>query len=163
MHIKFEEKQRFTQWWLWILLLAVTLIPVYGIYKQIFLNVQFGDNPMPNTGLVILLVCMLAFVLFFWKIELRTSIDKETIRIWFFPITKKEIKWKEVAQATIVNYGFVGGYGIRLGTKYGTVYNTSGKTGLALQLKNGKKLCVGTQKEEELNKILKELSKQQKL
>ena len=158
--MKFEEKQRFTQWWLWILLLGITIIPVYGIYKQIFLGEQFGDNPLSNVGLIIFLLSMLAFVVFFWKMELRTNVDNETIRIKFFPFTSKLIKWEEIAQAEVVNYGFVGGWGIRLGTKYGTVYNTRGQIGLALQLKDGKKLCIGTQKKEELSKIVEEASRQ---
>lgn len=161
MHIYFEEKQRFRQWWLWLLLLGVSLIPLYGIYQQIFLHEQFGDNPMPDIGLIVLSLFMLSFVIFFWTLELRTHIDKETIKIQFFPITKKEIKWKDIAQAQVVNYGFVGGWGIKLSTKYGVVYNTSGKMGLALQLKNGKKICVGTQKAEELKRILKQAGKQQ--
>jgi hypothetical protein len=163
MEIKFEEKQRFTQWWLWTLLLGITLIPAYGIYKQIILGEQFGDNPLPNFGLIIFLLSMVVFVGFFWKMELRTNIDSEGIRIKFFPFTNKEIKWEEIAQAKIVNYGFVGGWGVRLGTKYGTVYNTSGKIGLALVLRNGKRICIGTQREEKLNILIEEASRQQKL
>ena len=146
-----------------ILLLGITLIPVYGIYKQILLGEQFGNNPLANFGLIIFLLLMLALIGLFWKMELRTNIDNETIGIKFFPFTRKEIEWKDIAQAKVVNYGFVGGWGIRLGTKYGTVYNISGKMGLALHLKNGKKLCIGTQKEDKLNQIIKEASRQQKL
>ena len=57
----------------------------------------------------------------------------------------------------IVDYGFVGGWGIRMGTKYGTVYNTRGKTGLALTLLNGTRYCIGTQKEGELADFLKDI------
>jgi len=163
MELKFEEKQKFTQWWFWTLLLGITLIPVYGIYKQLILGEQFGDNPSPNFGLILFLILMLALVIFFWKIELRTNIDKEAIRIKFFPFTNKELKWEEIAQAKVVDYGFVYGWGVRFGTKHGIVYNTSGKIGLALELKNGKKMCVGTQRERELNKLIKEASRQQKL
>jgi len=163
MELKFEEKQKFTQWWLWILLLGITLIPVYGIYQQIILGEPFGDKPLPDFGLIAFLLFMLAFVGFFWKMELRTNIDKEVISVKFFPFTNKEIKWEEISHAKVVNYGFVGGWGVRVGTKYGTVYNTNGKIGLALELKNGKKLCIGTQREEELNKIIIEASQQQKL
>ena len=118
---------------------------------------------MPDFGLIAFLLFMLAFVFFFWKMELRTNIDEEGISVKFWPFTNKEIKWEEIAHAKIVNYGFVGGWGVRVGTKYGTVYNTNGKIGLALELKNGKKLCIGTQREEALNKIIKEANRQQKL
>lgn len=52
----------------------------------------------------------------------------------------------------VINYGFVGGWGIRLWTKYGTVYNVSGNKGLFIKLKNGKTMVIGTQKSQELEK-----------
>ncbi len=47
-----------------------------------------------------------------------------------------------------------GWLGIWLFTKYGTVYNTRGNKGLALELKNGKKFLIGTQKMEELSEVV---------
>jgi len=102
---------------------------------------------------------MIVFIGFFWKMELRTNIDNERIKIIFFPFTNKEIKWEQIEQVKVINYGFVGGWGVRFGTKYGTIYNTSGRFGLALKLKNGKKLCIGTQNEKELNKLIQEASR----
>lgn len=163
MKIDFEEKQRFTQWWLWILLIGIVLIPVYGIYKQIIMGQQLGNNPLPNYGLFLLLIFMLAIAGFFWKMQLTTKIDNEAIRMNFWPLAKKEIKWAEIDEAKVTNYGFVGGWGVRIGTDYGTVYNTSGKIGLAIRLKNGRKLCIGTQKEAELKEVIAEAGRQQKL
>jgi hypothetical protein len=158
-NIQFEEKQRFTSWWLWTLLIGITLIPVYGIFQQIIMGTPFGDNPMPDYGLLLFLLFMLLFMGFFRILQLTTTITDESIQIVFFPFVRKEFKWEEIENLQLVNYGFVGGWGIRSGTKYGTVYNTSGKTGLAIQLKNGEKLCVGTQKEAELEVILKNMSR----
>jgi len=92
--------------------------------------------------------------LLFWRIRLKTEIDQHEIRMRFFPFTKKSIPWEEIKSAETVNYGFVGGWGIRLGTKYGTVYNTSGNKGVAIELKNGRKFCIGTQKVTELDRII---------
>ena len=61
--------------------------------------------------------------------------------------------------AEIVNYEFVGGWGIRLWTKYGTVYNTKGDKGLAIELQNGKKFLIGTQKATELSKIIEKVDR----
>ncbi|MBX2871761.1 MAG: hypothetical protein KTR30_06670 [Saprospiraceae bacterium] len=153
----FKEVQRFTQWWLWALLIGITLIPIYGVLRQIVFGQTFGDNPMSDTGLLIFLLGMLAFDYGFWMLRLVTEIDSRTISINFFPLAKREIHWSEVKTYQIVDYGFVGGWGIRMGTKYGTVYNTKGKTGLALELRNGRRYCVGTQKEEELATFLQEM------
>ena len=84
----------------------------------------------------------------------KTEINQNKIQMNFFPFVKKQVIWKEVKSAEIVNYGFVGGWGIRFGTKFGTVYNTRGNKGLAIELINGEKFLIGTQKETELNKIV---------
>lgn len=157
MTTTFKETQRFTQWWLWTLLIGITLIPIVGVLKQVILGQTFGNQPMSDTGLIIFLLLMLAFDYGFWMLRLVTEIDAQSIRVNFFPLARREIQWSEVITYQIVDYGFVGGWGIRMGTRYGTVYNTQGKTGLALTLVGGAKYCIGTQKEEELADFLQAL------
>ena len=163
MKISFQEKQRFTQWWIWILIGGISLIPIVGIYQQIIKGEPFGSKPMPDLGLIIFLLLMIALVVFFRTMYLKTEIDEDAIRIKFFPFVTKDYHWKDIATAEVVNYGFVGGWGIRLGTKYGTVYNVKGNQGLAIRLKNGKKNCIGTQKKDELEAVIAEARRQQKL
>lgn len=159
MTLYFKEKQQFTQWWLWALLIAIALIPAYGVYQQIIVGEPFGNVPLPDSALILFLLFTLLMIGLFWITELRTVIDDEAIRIKYVPLTSKEFKWEDIARAELVDYGFVGGYGIRMGTKYGTVYNTRGKMGLAVELKNGKKYCIGTQRAEELSSFLKATGK----
>ncbi|MGK7390468.1 MAG: hypothetical protein ACNS60_08955 [Candidatus Cyclobacteriaceae bacterium M2_1C_046] len=73
----------------------------------------------------------------------------------FIPFVYKSIKWKDIEQAEVINYGFIGGWGIRFGSKYGVLYNIKGNKGLHIKLKNGDQLVVGTQKEDELKDALK--------
>ena len=161
-NLYFKEEQRFTQWWLWLILIAIALIPVYGVIKVVIGGEPFGNNPSSNFGLIFLLIFMAAFLGLFYMMKLSTEIDDESIKMNFYPFTKKEIKWTEIESAEVVNYGFVGGWGIRLGTKYGTVYNTSGKIGLAIILKNKEKFCIGTIKESELKALISEAKQQKK-
>ena len=157
MKLLFTETQKFTQWWLWLLLLGIGCIPVYGIYQQFVLEVPFGSNPMSDNGLIGFSFLIYLVIVFFYFVKLKTEITLEEIKINFFPLVSKKVSWKEVASAKIVNYGFVGGWGVRLWTSYGTVYNTKGKIGLAIELKSGKKFLIGTQKETELKSVLKEI------
>jgi len=159
MKIEFKEEQKFTQWWLWLILIGIGLLPIYGIYKQLILGEQFGDNPMSDLGLIIFTVFVFGLIAMFWYMRMRTEIDQNEIRMSFFPFVKKRVKWKEIKNAEVVNYGFVGGWGIRLWTKYGTVYNIKGNKGLAIELLNGKKFLIGTQKETELSEIIKKASR----
>ncbi|WP_313115267.1 phosphoethanolamine transferase domain-containing protein [Aequorivita sediminis] len=157
MKIVFIEEQRFTQWWLWLILIGIGILPILGIYKQLIIEKKFGDNLMSALGLIIFSLFIFGLIALFWFIRLKTYIDQSEIRMSFFPFVKKQINWKDVKSAQLVNYGFVGGWGIRLGTKYGTVYNTKGNRGLAIELRNGKKLLIGTQKETELKEILEKI------
>lgn len=154
MKIEFKEEQKFTQWWLWLILFGIGVLPIIGIYKQLILGEKFGDKPMSGFGLIIFCVFIFGLIAIFWFMRLKTEIDQNEIRMNFFPFVKKRVNWKDIKKVEIVNYGFVGGWGIRLGTKYGTVYNTKGNKGLAIELLNGKKFLIGTQKETELNKIV---------
>jgi hypothetical protein len=157
--VNYKEEQRFSQWWLWILSIGIGVILVYGIYKQIILGQPIGDKPISNISLILFSIFMFIVLSFLWLLKLTTVIDSDSITINFFPILNKKIYWSDIKSFQVVDYGFVGGWGIRLWTKYGTVYNTKGKKGLALELKNGKKYCIGTQKENALKEFLKEIGK----
>lgn len=155
--IRFEEKQVMRQWWLWSLLISIALLPAYGIYYQIYLGKKFGDNPLPDFGLVLFLLFTLVVLYLFWNLQLLTTITDEHITVKYVPFSHVQVDWQDVAEAEVIDYGFVGGWGVRLGTKYGTVYNVSGSIGLALKLKSGRKLCVGTQKGEEMSQVIRKI------
>lgn len=152
--VEFVETQRFTQWWFWLFLLALGLLPIYLIYKQLILGVPVGTKPMPDIAVIFLTLFIYAITFLFAAFKLSTEITEKEIKIRFFPFVKKSFTWEDITSAKIVNYGFVGGWGIRLGSKYGTVYNMKGNMGMAFETKNGKKFCLGTQKETELKRIL---------
>lgn len=156
----FKEKQRFTQWWLWLILIPIVILPVVGIVQQLILGEEFGDNPMSDLGLILFAVFVFALLGLFLMMRLKTEIDQTEIRMSFIPFVKKRIKWSEIKKAEVLNYGFVGGWGIRLSFKYGTVYNIRGNKGLAIELRNGKRFVIGTQREEELKKIVEEAIEQ---
>jgi len=150
MGTEFKEEQKFNQWWIRIVSLAVGIVPIIGIYKQLILGEKFGNKPISNIELIVVATFTFALIILFYSIKLKTKIDAYGIEIIFFPFINKKIKWNEIKDAKVIDYGFVGGWGIRLWTKYGTIYNIKGKKGLAIELRNGKKILVGTQKEAEL-------------
>jgi len=123
----FKEEQKFRQLWLWGIILGLPIL-----LSIFLLSESFGDTPLPTNVLIIGLLLPWASVLLFWILNLRTKIDRDAVVIQFFPFWRKRIGWDEVDSAEVLNYGFVGGYGIRMWTKYGTVYNVSGQMGLAL-------------------------------
>ena len=153
----FQENQRFNQWWVWLIIIGMTFIPLIGIYYQSTTGNSFGNKPMSNEGLAIVFIPLLGLLIFMRMLQLKTKITSKSIHFHLFHLVRKKIDWEEVANAEVVDYGFVGGWGIRLFTSYGTVYNIRGRFGLALELKSGKRLLIGTQKPEALKAFISQL------
>lgn len=161
--VLFSEEQRFTQWWLWLIvivsLLAVLTPFVYGIYSQEVLDKPFGDNPMSTEGLIVTGLFSSLFTAFIFFVmmrsKLKTKITNEGIWVVFPPLVNK---WKKFVPDEIERYEIriyraareFGGYGFRTSRKYGKAYTISGNTGLQLYFKNSKKLLIGTQKKQAL-------------
>jgi len=150
--ILFKEEQSMRQWWLWLLLFGILAFFIYGDIQQIVFKVPFGNKPAPDMVLIITTIGMLGLCYFFYQLKLITTITEEYIHIKYSFLVDKKVKWKDIKQATIIQYGFVG-YGLRLSFKHGTVYNASGNKGLQIQSKYGK-FVVGTQKPEELKLLI---------
>ena len=85
----FKETQKFTQWWLWLILIGTSLIPLYGIYIQVLLEKSFGDSPMSNSGLIIFALASFLILFLFYSIQLDTRINKDEILVKFKPFIKK--------------------------------------------------------------------------
>ncbi len=109
---------------------------------------------MSDLGLVMVSILIFFLMGLFFIMKLKTTINTNGIQISFFPFTKKKVLWSEIKNIKVMNYGIVGGWGIRLWTKYGIVYNMRGNKGLAIELKDGKKFLIGTQKEAELKTVV---------
>lgn len=163
----FEEKQKLTQPWLWILLILCGIL-VYGIfgvglYKQFVLDQSLGHHPMNKIVFLgfcifVLTVITSIFALFIFG-NLKTIINENEICLKFFPfhLSYKKFLWSAVERCEIITYKPVseyGGWGIRYGI-HGIAYNVKGKTGLQLYFKNGKRILIGTQKSMELSNFLK--------
>lgn len=157
MNVDFREEQRFTQWWLWLILIGIGVLPVFGIYKQLILREPFGERPMSDFGLVVFSLLIFALIGLFVLMKLKTEINRDEIRMTFVPFVKKRVKWNEIREAKVLDYGFVGGWGIRYSTRYGRIYNIQGRKGLAIELKNGKKFLIGTQKDKELEEMIQKV------
>ena len=76
---------------------------------------------MSNTGLFVFAGMTLLLLSLFWIMRLTTEIDGKGIRARFVPFANREVSWSEIKSIEVIEYGFVGGWGMRMGTKYGTV------------------------------------------
>ena len=152
LNVSFNEEQKMDQWWLRVLMLGSAAVMAWAVYAT------WGENELyENIGMAVgfwasMILGFLVFAMvWFWK--LTTRIDNYGINVKC-PFVNKKVTWDEIESLELLDYGFIGGWGIRISTKYGTAYNTSGSKGMAVTLKNKKKFLVGTQREEELKRIV---------
>ncbi len=161
--ILFTERQRFKQWLLWLILLGINGIFLFGVFKQIIGGQQFGNKPMSNAGLLIATGLTIILTILFVNIRLDTTIKKDGIYVRFFPfhIKFKHYTWDRLTKSFVRQYSPLteyGGWGLRIGLfGKGKAYNVSGDKGLQLEYIDNKKLLIGTNKPDELRKTLNQV------
>jgi uncharacterized membrane protein (DUF485 family) len=160
---EFREVQKFGQTWLWVLMVAMVAVYVgmhaFILVKTPHLAFQPGFIFSTLFGAVItggvialLLTCRLTVV-----------ISARGLAYEFFPFHWKPhfIDWADVRACHVRKYRPVveyGGWGIRYGWGgRGKAYNVRGNMGLQLELRDGSRILFGTQRPDDMERILREL------
>ncbi|MFD2566053.1 hypothetical protein [Pseudotenacibaculum haliotis] len=153
----FKEEQRFTQAWLIVLMVMSVLVPIGLIIKEY----TSENSTMRTVEFVSILATIIGLTLPIFFFKLRTRIDEKGIHYRFFPFHRKfkTILWDEIATAHVRKYDAIteyGGWGFKGGfrRKKGRAINVSGDIGIQLELKNSKKILIGTQKETDAKKVI---------
>jgi len=162
----FHEKQRFTQWWLWLIIIISFGLVLYKPIKLYLTAPNFSVNDL-GEGLWIAIIVMVLVHFFLALCRLNTEIDEQGIRYQFFPFHRvpKRISWNDLESIYVRTYRPIseyGGWGYRIGLS-GRAYNVKGNQGIQLTLKTGKKLLIGTQKPEEAQQIINTYFKDERI
>jgi len=159
----FSEKQKFTQWWLWLVLIGLDMLFISEIIRYFQGELQAGNNPFSNLSVFTSLVIMLLVTLIFLCFKLDTQITRKGIQVRFFPFhfQYRFFTWEDISGAYVRKYNPLleyGGWGLR-GVGKNRAFNVSGNKGLQLEFSDGRKLLIGTRKQDELTAALKKLIK----
>lgn len=154
-YIYFKETQKLNLRWKWIFFIALYIIMFWALYYQ--MNEKFDFSAVISITFSLCMIFLLNIVVITMKLE--TEIDESRIiyRYKPFHLKPKIIYWNEVSDFYIriyKPYKEYGGYGLQRKMKYGRAFTVSGKTGLQLLFKDGKKILIGTQKPKEIEMIV---------
>lgn len=158
--VLFSERQKFTQWWLWAILVGINGMFVSGAYMQVIKGEQFGNKPMSNEGLLVAAGVSILLTILFFIFRLETLVKDNGIYVRFFPlhISFKYYPWDNISKSFVRQYrpmSEYGGWGFRYGFfGNGRAFNVSGDTGLQLEFLDHSKLLIGTNKPDELTETL---------
>jgi hypothetical protein len=165
MTTTFIEIQRFTQRWLWFLLILTMLVLVgifgYGAVKQLVLGEPWGDRPLSDIALVLVSSTVILFsggmIYLFYTLRLITEVRPEGLYIRFYPLHSKTIPYQRITSCQTRSYkplSEYGGWGIKYGPS-GWAYNVMGNRGVQVVLASGKRILIGSQRAEELERAIK--------
>lgn len=149
--IKFEEHQQFRKLWHWLLILGIPLLTL-GV-----LTVMLSGGGKAGEMIVALSIASFGtfcLVLLMWFIRLTVRVVDDELDITFRPFAHRRVPLAEIETCNALTYRPLldaGGWGMHYSfTGYGWAYNVYGRRGVALRLKNGKRLLVGSQRADEL-------------
>lgn len=154
----FREEQRFGQWWFWTIVL-IAIAPAWYIWWR-YLLAQPEDTPAVVVWLVWLGVGVVLPVLFA-SMRLITVVRHDGVYLRFVPFHWRWVKIEpeRIKGVRARRYNALleyGGWGIRYGAR-GKAYNVSGNWGVELDFGEGRTLLIGSQKAEELEKVIRQI------
>jgi hypothetical protein len=157
MALYFEERQTFTQWWLWLIVGATTIginvLFIQAVVQQLILGVPWGDQPLNDETLLILSVVILSvstgLSLLFFITVMEVRIDKRAIEYRYAPLIRN---WRRIERESIREFkqrrSYLLGHGVKRKLDGTRVLSVKGTTGIELTLDGGSRIFFGTQQPE---------------
>jgi hypothetical protein len=161
--IYFSERQKFNQWWIWLILLIVNSVSLFTISKQMISPRTFGETSMSKAQFILVEVTVVLVSILILCIRLDTQIGTDGISVKFFPfhLSFRHYAWKDISRSFVREYnpiGDFGGWGLRISIfGKGKAFTVSGNKGLQLQFSDDKNLLIGTSKPNELMETLTQI------
>jgi hypothetical protein len=154
----YREEQSFRQWWVWLLVVAAAA-PAWWIFvQQIILGCPLGESPPADWSASVVWVAVgLGLPLLFWSIKLTTEVTADQLVIRYRPLTRRIISLADIQEATVRTYRPVaeyGGWGLKGWSRRNIAYNVSGRQGVQLVLRDGRRIMLGSQSPEELARAI---------
>ena len=156
----FFERQYQRQPWLIAIILGVGALGWGSLIQQVVRDKPVGDNPMSDWGVVVLwLLTGVGLPVFFFWMHMDTSVEPGRILIRMRPISSREILADQIVRFSARTYRPVrefGGWGLR-GFGSNRAYNISGDQGVQLQLVDGNRVLIGSQRSRKLEAAIAEM------
>lgn len=150
----FEESQSFSQWWLYLILGIVFITILIQLFREPIILSEKETNMM----LLFVVAPVILVSIFIFSLSLNTRIDSSGISVHWkpFKFLNRHYTWKEMTQCYVRIYSPIreyGGWGLR-GLGRNQAWNVSGKTGIQIIGKSGKKFLIGTRESDQAKQVI---------
>lgn len=161
----FTEKQRLKHWWVWLLVAAGAVFAWWTFVQGVLLGQPVGDNPPPTAVYWLILIFVgIGLPGLIYAVRMTTTVNRDKLTIRYWPIVTRIIPVAQLSSCEAREYRPIreyGGWGIRWAGKRGMAYSMYGKQGVQLELQNGSRLLIGSQRAAELEKALRRAQSEQ--
>ena len=134
--------------------LALATFAWWGFVQQIILGQPFGSNPGPDWMIWLVLVFVgIGFPALFLTMRLIVTVHGDQITIRYKPFTTRRIGFEEIESCEARTYKPIkeyAGWGIKGWSVERMSYSVSGKDGVELTLRDGKRVMIGSRKAQQL-------------
>lgn len=155
----FHEVQALRQWHARLVLAMPPAAMLFIAVRQLVFHRPWGSPPMSDGGVIFLTVLLVAVYLRLITVRLVTDIRSGELFVGLQGLwRKRRLPLADIRSAIEVQYdpaAEYGGYGIRSSAK-GLAYIASGNRGVQLELNDGRKLLIGSQRPGELAQSIME-------
>lgn len=152
----FHEVQKLRQWHIRIVLALPPAALLFITVRQVVFHHAWGAHPISNGGLIFLTILLVGVYLRLITVRLVTDVGWGEIAVGLRGLwRRRRIPLSAIRSAKPVEYNPVdyGGYGIRSGPM-GLAYIADGNRGVQVELSDGRKLLIGSQRAEELARAI---------
>jgi hypothetical protein len=151
----FVENQRFTQWWVWVILMIPTVLAI-GVL--VYFAVRLSPWSYRLRSMLPAMALSLATPTLFFVLRMNVVLTGQRLTVRFFPI-RRRIDVAEITSFRAITYTLrdFGGWGIKWARDRTLVLNVSGNRAIRINRRSGKSLILGTQRPEEFAAALMEL------
>lgn len=157
--ITFSERQRFSNWILWLILLSISVAAWFWFIGSVVLQTSSelaaGENLTPAWFIVLVWVILgVAVPVFVYMLRFDLKIENAEIKLQYFPfhMKPKVLQIKQIQNYKIVRFdalGDYGGWGVR--KKKNTIgYITASGRGVIVLLEDNMQLTLGTDQPKDL-------------
>jgi hypothetical protein len=151
--ILFHEKQAFNLAYARIALALPPLVLLVVTCRQVIWHHPWGNPPTSNGNLIFLTVLLILVYLRLTTVRLVTELRRDRLSVAMKGFLRRtRVPVANIRSAEAVEYDPVGeyrGYGVRPGPR-GQAYIASGNQAVQLELRDGRKLLIGSQRAREL-------------
>lgn len=149
----FHEVQALRQWHLRLVLAMPPAAILFIAVRQLGFHHPWGSPPMSNGGVVFLTVLLVAVYIRLITVRLVTDVRSGELSVGLQGLwRRRRVPLGSIRSAIEVQYdpaAEYGGYGIRSGAQ-SLAYIASGNRGVQVELNDGQKLLIGSQRPGEL-------------